>query len=131
MIYITKNFSLEELTKTNCKANNAPSIEAIINLTKLCVYVLQPLREAYKLPIMVNSGFRSQVVNRLVGGSSSSQHLKGMAADITTGTISGNQKLWLLIQELDLPFDQLIDEKGLRWIHVSYSDLHRKSVLQL
>lgn len=131
MIYITKNFSLEELTKTNCKANNAPSIEAIINLTKLCVYVLQPLREAYKLPIMVNSGFRSQVVNRLVGGSSSSQHLKGMAADITTGTISGNQRLWSLIQELDLPFDQLIDEKGLRWIHVSYSDLHRKSVLQL
>lgn len=131
MIYITKNFSLEELTKTNCKANNSPTFEAIINLTKLCVYVLQPLRDAYKLPIMVNSGYRSQVVNRLVGGSQSSQHLKGMAADITTGAISGNKKLWSLIQELDLPFDQLIDEKGLRWIHVSYSDLHRKSILQL
>lgn len=131
MIYITKNFTLEELCKTNCKANNAPSIESIINLTKLCVFILQPLRDAYKLPIMVNSGYRSPVVNRFVGGSPSSQHLKGMAADITTGTIEGNKKLWLLIHKLGLPFDQLIDEKGLRWIHVSYSDLHRSAVLQL
>lgn len=131
MICITKNFTLEELCKTNCKAINAPSIESIINLTKLCLYVLQPLRDAYKLPIMVNSGYRSPVVNRLVGGAASSQHLKGMAADITTGTISGNERLWSLIQELDLPFDQLIDEKGLRWIHISYSDLHRRAVLQL
>lgn len=131
MIYITKNFSLEELTKTNCKANNAPSIEAIINLTKLCVYILQPLRDAYKMPIMVNSGYRSQIVNRTVGGAATSQHLKGLAADITTGTISGNKKLFALIQELGLPFDQLIDEKGLRWVHVSYSDLHRRAVIQL
>lgn len=131
MTYITKNFTLEELTKTNCKANNAPSVAAIINLTKLCVYILQPLRDAYKMPIQVNSGYRSQVVNRMVGGAATSQHLAGMAADISSGTISGNEKLFALIQELGLPFDQLIDEKGLRWIHVSYSDLHRRAVIKL
>lgn len=131
MTYITKNFTLEELTKTNCKANNAPSTEAIINLTKLCLFVLQPLRDAYKMPIMVNSGYRSTVVNRTVGGAATSQHLKGMAADITTGTISGNKQLFELVQKLGLPFDQLIDEKGMRWIHVSYSDLHRRAVIHL
>ena len=131
MTYITKNFSLEELCKTGCKANNVPTMEAIINLTKLCIYVLQPLRDAYKMPIRVNSGYRSTVVNRIVGGAPTSQHLKGMAADITAGTISGNERLFAMIQDLGLPFDQLIDEKGLRWIHVSYSDLNRRAVIQL
>lgn len=131
MTYITKNFTMEELTKTGCKANNVPTMEAIINLTKLCIYVLQPLRDAYKMPIRVNSGYRSPVVNRIVGGVATSQHLKGMAADITTGTISGNERLFAMIQDLGLPFDQLIDEKGLRWIHVSYSDLNRRAVIQL
>lgn len=131
MTYITKNFTLEELTKTGCKANNVPTFEAIINLTKLCVYILQPLRDAYKMPIRVNSGYRSPVVNRIVGGVSSSQHLKGMAADISAGTIAGNKRLIELIQDLHLPFDQLIDEHGFQWVHVSYSDLHRRAVLYL
>lgn len=131
MTLITKNFTLEELTKTGCKAKNVPNAEAIINLTKLCIYILQPLRDAYKMPIRVNSGYRSPVVNRIVGGAPTSQHLKGMAADITTGTILGNDKLFAMILDLGLPFDQLIDEKGLRWIHVSYSDLHRRAIFQL
>lgn len=131
MTYITKNFTIEELTKTGCKANNVPNMEAIINLTKLCIYVLQPLRDAYKMPIRVNSGYRSPVVNRIVGGVSTSQHLRGMAADITTGTIAGNKRLFALIQELHLPFDQLIDERSYQWIHVSYSDLHRRAVIHL
>lgn len=131
MTNITKNFTIEELTKTGCKANNVPTMEAIINMTKLCIYILQPLRDAYKMPIRVNSGYRSTVVNRIVGGAPTSQHLRGMAADINTGTISGNKRLFSLIQELNLPFDQLIDEKGLKWIHVSYSDLQRRAVMHL
>lgn len=131
MTNITKNFTIEELTKTGCKANNVPTMEAIINMTKLCIYILQPLRDAYKMPIQVNSGYRSPVVNRIVGGVSTSQHLRGMAADITTGTISGNERLFKMIQDLGLPFDQLIDEKNLRWIHISYSELHRRAVIKL
>lgn len=131
MTYITKNFTIDELTKTHCRANNVPTIEAIINLTKLCIYILQPLRDAYKMPIRVNSGYRSPVVNRIVGGTASSQHLKGMAADISTGTIAGNKRLFALIQELNLPFDQLIDERSYQWIHVSYSELNRRAVIHL
>lgn len=55
----------------------------------------------------------------------------GLAADITVGSVAKNKILFNLVQELNLPFDQLIDEKNFRWIHVSYSDKPRKQILHL
>lgn len=55
----------------------------------------------------------------------------GLAADITAGSPSKNKILFKLIQELELPFDQLIDEKNYRWIHVSFSNKPRKQILHL
>lgn len=57
--------------------------------------------------------------------------MAGQAADITVGTPDQNKKLFQLIIDMNLPFDQLIDEKNFRWVHVSYSPRHRKQILHL
>ena len=94
--------------------------------------VLDPLREAYGKPIIVSSGFRNVELNKEVGGVPTSQHQKGEAADLDVGSVEENKKLFELIQKLNLPFDQLIDEKKMSWIHVSYSSSRqRKQVLKL
>lgn len=114
-----KYFTIAELTRTNQKANNAITIEQGDNLKQLIEKVLDPAREEFGEPIKVTSGFRSQEVNRLVGGSKSSQHCKGQAADLTC---SDNKKLFRILAEME--FDQLIyefgDENQPSWVHVSY-----------
>jgi hypothetical protein len=55
-----------------------------------------------------------------VGGATNSHHLTGMAADLTVGTKDKNRKLFVLAQQLGLPFTQLIDEYGYKWVHISY-----------
>ena len=100
---------------------NTPTPEAEENLRRLVEAVLDPLRERYGKPIRVSSGFRNAQVNRLVGGVANSQHLTGQAADITTGSKLENQHLARLLAQSGLPFDQLIDENGYQWVHVSYN----------
>lgn len=114
---ITENFTLEELTHTNTRLNNTPTEAQREALRLLAVNVLQPLRDLYGDSITVNSGFRSFAVNKAIGGSSTSQHQKGEAADITC---DDNRKLFEIIME-NLKFDQLINENNYSWIHVSYS----------
>ena len=82
--------------------------------------MLDPLRQAWGRPIIVNSGYRSPAVNRAVGGVPNSQHTRGEAADITAGSPELNRQLYELAQRLALPYDQLIDERGYRWLHVSH-----------
>lgn len=127
---LTENFTLEELTRTSQPFENKPYEYAEDNLKRLCACVLQPLRTMYGAPITVTSGFRSPEVNNAVGGVPLSQHLDGEAADITTFARRGNKQLFALIQSLDLPFDQLIDEQDYAWIHVSHSAVrNRRQVL--
>lgn len=132
-----KYFSIRELTKseTACRRHidNTPSPEARKNLELLVEKVLDPLREAYGKPIRVTSGYRSPKLNRAVGGGASSQHVKGQAADIcTTGdTPEENKQLYDLIKQLGLPFDQLINEYGYNWVHVSYGPRNRRQELKI
>jgi hypothetical protein len=85
----------------------------------------------YGAPIRVSSGYRSASLNRSVNGATSSQHLRGEAADITVDNKEGNKKLFNLIRN-NLPFDQLIDEKDFTWLHVSYRKGNlRKQILKL
>jgi uncharacterized protein YcbK (DUF882 family) len=130
-----KYFTINELCKSSTalekKIDNSPSKEIIHNLTLLVDKILDPLRENYGKAIHVNSGYRCPALNEAVGGSKTSQHMKGMAADITGGSTAKNKELFNLIIKLDLPFDQLIDEKNFRWVHVSYSPKHRKQILHL
>lgn len=122
-----KYFTIEELTRSatakRLGIDNKPDANALINMQELVEKVLDPLREAYGKPIRVNSGFRSARLNKAIGGAVSSDHLTGRAADITgtPGTKAENRKLFELCKSLDLPYRQLIDEKGFSWIHVSHN----------
>lgn len=130
-----KYFTIKELhgssIATQKGISNSPNSEITNNLEQLVDNILDPLREKYGKPIKINSGFRCPELNKVVGGSKTSQHLNGLAADITAGTVSENRKLFDLIQQLDLPFDQLIDKRKFSWIHVSYSKNPRKQILHL
>lgn len=124
---LSKNFTLSELTYSSTananKVNNTPDRWELENLKKLCNEVLQPIRDKWDDSIFINSGFRNPIVNRLVKGSTSSQHLKGEAADITVGSKSRNKKLFDMILQMieneEITVGQLIDEKDYSWIHIS------------
>lgn len=131
-----KYFSIQELTKSATAQrkgiDNTPSVTVSANLTALVEKVLDPLREAYGKPIIVTSGYRCEKLNKAVGGAASSQHVKGQAADIRSvaDTQEENKKIFDLAVKLDLPFDQLINEFGYDWIHISYGELHRRQKLR-
>lgn len=131
-----KYFTIEELCRSNTAdakgIDNTPNNAQKERLKDLIENVLDPLREAYGKTIYVNSGFRNDKLNKEVGGVVTSQHRKGEAADISAGSIKENEKLFNLIQELNLPFDQLINESNFSWVHVSYSqERQRKQILKL
>ncbi len=125
-----RHFTIKELvrsdTATRLGINNMPPASAVKALNALVDNVLDPLRDAWGGPIHVNSGYRCPRLNRIVGGTPSSQHQRGEAADITVGSPARNRRLLALIKRLDLPVDQCIDEKGCRWIHVSHRAGHNR-----
>ena len=131
MKYFTIKELCKSLTAIQKRINNTPNSEIVNNLKQLVDFILDPLRERYGKPITVNSGYRCPALNKAVNGSKTSQHVKGLAADITAGSPKENKILFELIQELNLPFDQLIDEKKFSWIHVSFSKNPRKQILHL
>lgn len=121
-----KYFTIAELsdsaTARMLHINNTPDEVACSNLTALVEHILDPAREIFGAPVRVNSGYRSSRLNRAVGGVENSQHLRGEAADLSTGSPDGNRRLYEIL--LTLPFDQLIWERGNQrgpaWVHVSY-----------
>lgn len=126
-----KYFTLAEMIRTDTELPNIPTFEQVDNLYALIVTVLDPLREAFKRPIKVNSGFRSVKVNEVIGGAKNSEHLMGFAADITAGDKELNKELFDLIIKLNLPYNQLIDERGYQWLHVSTSARPKRQILHL
>lgn len=131
-----KYFSIKELCDSNTARQrgikNDPTPEIERNLTALVDKVLDPLREAWGGPITVNSGYRCSALNKAVGGSATSDHTKGFAADITVGSRAENKKLFQKILDLKLPFKQLIDERNYSWVHVSYDPNNlRRQILKL
>lgn len=131
MKYFTFKEMIQSDTAKSKNIDNTPNWDEIDNLKKLIKAILDPLREWYGKSIYVNSGYRSEALNKAVGGSKSSQHVLGMAADIDTYNPDENRKLFEYIKD-NLEFDQLIDEKNMQWIHVSYNEGHnRKQVLHL
>lgn len=133
MIYVPKFFTLTELLHTDQHVPNVPTFEAVHNLSVLAQNLLDPIRAFHwQRVINVNSGYRSKAVNELVHGSPTSQHMTGQAADITAGSKDLNKQLFEVIVKSGLKFDQLIDEKDYRWIHISYSERgNRQQILHL
>jgi hypothetical protein len=131
---LTKNFTLSEMTKSETALrhdmDNTPDQTVISNLQALAVHVLQPVRDHYGKGVKVNSGFRSPDVNARVGGSRTSDHTRGMAADIEIpGVPNAELAEWI---RGNLPFTQLILEfytQGVPdsgWVHVSYDPANLK-----
>lgn len=118
-----------EAVKRNIR--NIPSHDVLRRLHSLMDNCLDPIRSLWGKPIGVNSGYRSPELNRAVGGKPTSQHLRGEAADITTGSVDGNRKLFELILASGIDYDQLIDESNYKWLHVSYTVKNRKQTLHL
>lgn len=124
---LTDNFTLKELCASSTARayginNENPTIEVIVALTKLCVCVLQPLREHFCEPVHISSGYRCQRLNEVVGGVSTSSHLTGQAADIYLGGDSIKEMEYYQYIRKNLDYDQLILEGNEKtsWIHVSY-----------
>ena len=90
-----KYFTIKELCKSSTAdrlgIDNSPNSEVISNLKKLVEFILDPLREKYGKPIYVNGGYRCPALNKAVNGSKTSQHMQGLAVDITTRSIAGNK----------------------------------------
>ena len=132
-----KHFKLEEFIKSDVAIrntiDNTPGEQEKKNIEALVENILDPLRGAYNRPIIVTSGFRSKTLNTLLKGNKTSQHLTGQAADIRSieDTVQENKKIFDLIQKLNLPYDQLIDEYNYNWVHVSYSPRHRRQILHI
>jgi len=134
-----KYFTISELLKSDTAMkhnlwNGAPK-EAEENLKALVEDVLDPLREAYGRPIRVTSGYRCPQLNRLVGGSPNSQHMRGEAADIQplkNEKSEAKNNLDELSQILiaNGKFDQLIVYPT--FIHVSYrrNGWNRRQIIQ-
>ena len=131
---LSAHFTLGEMCySATAEAKQIPNIplkQHITALQNLCERCLEPLRQQLGLPIKVNSGYRCPLLNQMVGGVSTSQHLKGEAADITIprqhrpfGHPTDEQTARLLLKyaEQYADFDQLILEHSAKawWIHIS------------
>lgn len=123
---------IRSATADRQQIDNTPDFTEVENLKRLVDNVLDPLRAQWGKPIIVTSGFRCLALNRAIGGAVSSQHILGQAADIVPQGRKPEdvRRLFKLIQDMKLPFDQLINEQHYSWIHVSYSPRHRRQVLQ-
>ena len=137
---ISEHLDLSELIRSeSAKRNgisNMPTEEHIANFKLLAEKVFEPIRNNFRCPIHISSGYRSAALNKCIGGSATSQHCKGQAVDIDMdGTPNGvtNKMVFDYIKD-NLEFDQLIAEFPKQgkpdWVHVSYSEgKNRKQIL--
>jgi hypothetical protein len=122
---LSPHFTLDEFLVSATAARKGlkigtPAPEVIQNLETLCNTVLEPLRREVRKPIVIISGYRPEWLNKLVGGSPTSDHMFGRAADFTIPGLSTFQ-VCSRILEYGLPFKQMIHEfppEG--WVHISY-----------
>lgn len=132
---LTANFTLSEMVKSETALrhdmDNTPGEAEIASLRLLCEKILQPVREHYGKGVKVNSGFRHPEVNAKVGGSKTSDHCKGQAADIE---IPGIPNADLALHIVDTyKFTQVILEfytpgvPDSGWVHVSYDPANLKN----
>jgi hypothetical protein len=120
---LSPNFTLQELTHSDAAVRhgweNNPDANEINNLTRLAE-LLEQVRKVLGKPIMINSGFRSKLVNDSVGSKDTSQHRIGCAADIRVGGMTPSQ-VCEAIKASDIQFDQLIREFD-SWTHISVTN---------
>ena len=121
--YFTIGELTESATARRYNIKNIPGSSELANLKALVENLLDPLRELLGRPVFVSSGYRCRALNNKVGGSKTSQHMKGQAADIYLKGLSNIVIAKVLVASC-LQWDQCIIEKGSmqspQWIHLSY-----------
>ena len=140
---LTEHFTLEELTYSNIAKSkgvkNEPNESQIENLKLLAQYILEPIREKIGCPLFISSGYRSEKINALVGGSKTSQHLLGSAADIQIFDKKLNNKdlfdiIVSMVKNNEIQVGQVIWEFGEtepNWVHVSLpTSRHRNEIMR-
>jgi hypothetical protein len=123
--HCTYKEGIRSTTALRLGIDNTPDIETLKAMELVAEKVFEPVREFIARPIRVNSFFRSKALNTAIGGSKTSQHMKGQAMDIDIPYgHEANAKMFDFIKD-NLDFDQLIwefgDDKNPDWIHVSYA----------
>ena len=116
-IRLSPHFKLGEFLNLKKYPENVPSMQVVVNLTYGCHLLLEPARQIVG-PIIINSGFRNEAVNRRVGGVKNSQHLIGQAADIRPQDPAQFQRLVDFLKTNALT-DQLLT--GSTWLHLSWN----------
>jgi zinc D-Ala-D-Ala carboxypeptidase len=125
-MHLSRFFTLAELSRSDTATRegipNQPAEAQIGSLRTLCTAVLDPLREAVARPMRISSGFRGPALNARIGGSATSQHSQGQAADVQVPGLD-MLELFKTVIRLKLPFDQLIYEAqsaSVKWVHLSH-----------
>ena len=122
---LSKNFTLEEMVATSHrKLQDTPTLGIVQNLQKLCVLVLQPLRDILGAPVYINSGYRARV-----GGVPNSRHLQGRAADIHCDNLDYAKVIFDILRQNKYVDKAIIERRrpspnpsrkggGSVWVHV-------------
>ena len=137
-----KHFTFNEFERSDTAArlkidNRLPEL-AEAHVVELVDILLDPLREAWGSPLIVTSGYRCPALNQAVGGSETSAHTAGWAADLVP-----DDPRWSVEELVDfavewittngLPYDQLIDERsgGSCWLHIGIRNLRGEQRRQM
>lgn len=128
---LSKNFSLAELTRSATAESrgisNKPDAQELENLKSLAA-VLEDVRALLGgRPIIISSGFRSAALNKAIGGSQTSDHSNGLAADFVCPNYGYVMHICEAIRDSDIQFDQLIYEQGnTEWVHLGVGTRMRR-----
>lgn len=127
---LSPNFHLTEFTTSQTASrrgiDNTPSPAIIVRLKRTAAG-LEKVRARLGKPILVSSGYRCPALNKAVGGSPTSDHMEGDAADFTSPGFGSPLNICRAIAASDIDFDQLIDEDT--WVHISFGPRNRRQVL--
>lgn len=135
---LSDNFQLSEFTSSQTAErrgiDNSPTVEVLANLTQL-VQKMEQVRAVIGRPIRITSGYRCPDLNRLIGSSSTSSHVKGLACDFTVPGLSLLDVVQA-IRKAKIEFDQLILEfynpdTGGGWVHIGIGEAMRNQLLTI
>ena len=126
---ISEHISLKEATKSNTAQrlgiNNFPDNDTLVTMQITAEHIFEPLRNHFNEPICITSFYRSEELNKAIGGSSRSQHCKGEAIDIDDVYSKATNADFFNYIKNKLEYDQLIwefgDDENPAWVHVSYN----------
>jgi hypothetical protein len=121
---LSPHFTVAELSVSNTGARaglrNTPVGDALTNLSRLANTLEQVRALLYGAPILVSSGYRSPAINALIGGSPSSAHMRGLAADFIAPKFGRPKAIAETIRGSSIQFDQLIFEGT--WVHLGLAE---------